>query len=219
MQDFGFNLYKNEQKLSHKASEIINTYYHMVNKREQEKKKQEIFHLLVLLDLEQVDSFIDYKEIRPNEPGDAIIIDKNNNKHLVEIFRVFGDMENKIMNKKMNNIFNSSYSIDDYCRFNSDKMSKIFMDKLFDKNNKEYLKDNQYKTKNIFIVTCEHDRCSVCGNWIVTNISKKLESELNIKNYDNVYVLDYMASGKDGGPIRFNLENMMAEFKKSNLIE
>ncbi|WP_346879908.1 hypothetical protein [Clostridium sp. UBA3061] len=219
MQDIKFNLYRNENELSYKANEIINTFYSEENKKEQEKKKYELFHLLVLMDLKHFDRFIDYKEIRPNEPGDAIIIDKNNGKHLVEIFRVFGDEENKIINKKMNNVFSSSYDIEDYCNFDLDKMSKILLDKLFEKNSKGYLKDNQYKTKNILIVTCEHNRCSICGSWIVVKVAKKLENELSVKNYDNVYVVDYMASGKDGGPVVYDLENMISEAKKCKLIE
>jgi len=219
-EDIEFNLYRDEQKLACKANEIINDYYQEENKREQEKKKHELFHLLVLLDLvEHFDFFADYKEIRPNEPGDAIIIDEKDNKHLIEIFRVFGDIENKIINKKMNNIFNSSYDFEEYSKFDLDKMSGILLDKLFEKNNKEYLKDDQYKTKNILVVTCEHNRCAICGNWIVINAAKKLEASINIKNYDNVYVVDYMASGKDGGPVAFNLENTIAEFKRYNLIK
>lgn len=219
MQDIEFNLYRNEQKISCKANQIINEYYHSQNEREQEKKKHELFHLLVLLDLNHFNSFGDYKQIIPNEPGDALIIDENNNKHLIEIFRVFGDVENKIINEKMNNIFNSNYDFKEYRKFDLDKMANILLVKLFDKNNKEYLKDNQYKTKNILVVTCEHDKCALCGNWIVQNVAKKLEANISIKNYDNVYVVDYMASGRDGGPVVFNLEEMIAEFKKCNLIE
>lgn len=220
MENTEFNLYSNEQKLSYKANEIINTWYHAENRKEQEKKKHELFHLLVLLDVvEHFDCFADYKEIRPNEPGDAIIIDDKDNKHLFEIFRVFGDVENKIINRKMNNIFNTSYDFEEYSKFDLNKMSKILLDKLFEKNNKEYLKDDQFKTKNILVVTCEHDRCAICGNWLVINVNKKLETNINIKNYDNVYVVDYMASGKDGGPVAFNLENMITELRKYNLIE
>lgn len=215
-----FNLYKNEKEISHKTNRIINDYYHAENQAEQKKKRHELFHLLVLLDIKEFKDFDNYKQIKPHEPGDAIIIDENNDKHLIEIFRAFGDMENKIINKIMNNIFESNYEFEEYMGFDYDKMTKMFLDKLFEKNDKEYLKDTQYKTKNILVVTCEHNRCAICGNWVVINVANELEKRLTLttKNYDNVYVLDYMASGEDGGPITFRLDDEIKEYKKYNLI-
>lgn len=91
MEDAEFNLYSNEQKLACKANVIINTWYRGVNSKEQEKKKHELFHLLVLLDIvEHFDCFTDYKQIRPNELGDAIIIDEKDNFNI--------DGENYIIN-------------------------------------------------------------------------------------------------------------------------
>lgn len=217
MENTKFNLYEDEIKLANKANELIDQYYYNENMKEQIKKKHELFHLLVLLDLKEF-HITSYNEIKPNEPGDAIIIDEHNDKHLIEIFRVFGDKENKVINDKMNNIFNSNCNIDPYCNFDLNKMANLILDKLKEKNTKAYLQNNKYKTKNILVVTCEHDRCAICGDWLSIMISKQLEEALKNKNYDNLYIIDYMASGKDGGPIAFNVENHIKMLKDCGII-
>lgn len=217
MKSNNFNLYENEFDLANKVNKLIDKYYYDENMKEQIKKKHELFHLLVLLELKEF-HITSYIEIKPNEPGDAIIIDEYDGKHLIEIFRVFGDKENKLINDKMNNIFNFNYNLDIYCDFNLDKMTNIIVDKLKEKNTKEYLQDNQYKTKSILVVTCEHNRCAVCGDWLSTMISKELEAVMKDKNYDNLYIVDYMASGKDGGPIAFNIENNIKTLKDCGII-
>ena len=98
-------LYRNENKIAYKSNEIIEKYYKGVSEREKFKKKEELFHLLVLIDLANNDKKEKINEVIPNEPGDAIIIDKDNNKHLFEIFKVFGDEENILMRKLIENIF------------------------------------------------------------------------------------------------------------------
>lgn len=211
-------LYRNENKIAYKSNEIIEKYYKGVSEREKFKKKEELFHLLVLIDLANNDKKEKINEVIPNEPGDAIIIDKDNNKHLFEIFKVFGDEENILMRKLIENIFKGGSREEKYCYFDAEKMKGILLKKLSDKNDKDYLLDSEYTTKNILIVTCEHNRCAIAGEWVGILLGKVLQQQFTMKNYDNLFLLDYMASGKDGGPISYNLEEEVSKLKEYGLI-
>ena len=97
-------------------------------------------------------------------------------------------------------------------------MKGILLKKLSDKNDKDYLLDSEYTTKNILIVTCEHNRCAIAGEWVGILLGKVLQQQFTMKNYDNLFLLDYMASGKDRGPISYNLEEEVSKLKEYGLI-
>ena len=199
------SLYKNEKKVVLQCNKIIDKFYSDKSKREQEKKKHELFHLLTLIDMNCITWGYAIKEVVPHEPGDAIIIDKSGNKHLIEIFYVFGDEENIEIKKLMKNIFGDDTESYIYNTFDNEKMKSLFLSKLADKNEKDYLKDEQYKTRNILVVTCEYNRCAITSNWVLAKMGTDISEALKEKNYDNLYVIDYMSSGKDEGPSGYNI--------------
>ncbi len=65
----------------------------------------------------------------------------------------------------------------------------------------------------LLIVTGEYDNCSITGSWVLKFLQK---NELIFKkSFDKIWILDYFASGKDGGPIVMNdFYNEFVKYKK-----
>ena len=193
-----FLLYESEGKMAKNAKNIINSYNN--SNREKKKKVFELFHLLVFLEI----SNFKKNKIVPNEPGD-FIIKNNNEKYMVEVTTIFGNKEENIkMNNILNNIFN--FGNDDKkdleTKFVNISMRNLFLKKLKDKQEKNYMDGLNVDKSFLLIVTGEYDNCSITGSWVLKFLQK---NELIFKkSFDKIWILDYFASGKDGGPIVMN---------------
>lgn len=204
-----FLLYESENKVAKNAKKIINSYTR--SNREKKKKMFELFHLLVFLELSNFKN----NKIVPNEPGD-FIIKNNNEKYMVEITTVFG---NKDENIKLNNMLNSIFDFensnknDDEIKFINSSMRNLFLKKLKDKQEKNYRDGLNIDKSFLLIVTGEYDNCSITGSWVLKFLQ---ENELIFKKtFDKIWILDYFASGKDGGPIVMNdFYSEFIEYKK-----
>ncbi len=190
-----FLLYEDEVKIAENAKKIINSY--TSSNREKKKKMFELFHLLIFLELSDFRN----NEIVPNEPGDFIL--KNNNEsYMVEVTTIFGNKEENIkMNNMLNSIFNfkiNDKNIDEI-RFVNSSMKNLFLNKLKDKQEKNYSDGLNVDKNFLLIVTGEYDNCATTGSWVLKFLQK---NELVLKKtFDKIWILDYFASGKDGGPI------------------
>ena len=199
-----FLLYENESKITKNAQKIINNYNS--SNREKKKKLFELFHLLVFLEISNFKN----NKIFPNEPGD-FIIKNNNEKYMVEVTTVFGNKEENI---KMNNMLNSIFGFENgdknynEIKFVNSSMKNLFLKKLKDKQEKNYRDGLNIDKSFLLIVTSEYDNCSITGSWVLKFLQK---NELIFKKtFDKIWILDYFASGKDGGPIVMN--NFFSEF-------
>lgn len=204
-----FLLYENENKITKNAKKIINNYNS--SNREKKKKLFELFHLLVFLEISNFKN----NKIFPNEPGD-FIIKNTSEKYMVEVTTVFGNKEENI---KMNNMLNSIFGFEngdknyDEIKFVNSLMKNLFLKKLKDKQEKNYRDGLNIDKSFLLIVTGEYDNCSITGSWVLKFLQK---NELIFKKtFDKIWILDYFASGKDGGPIVMNdFFSEFIEYKK-----
>lgn len=204
-----FLLYENEVKIAENAKKIISSY--TSSNREKKKKMFELFHLLIFLELSDFRN----NEIVPNEPGDFIL--KNNNEsYMVEVTTIFGNKEENIkLNNMLNSIFdfkNNDKNIDGI-KFVNSSMKNLFLNKLKDKQEKNYSDGLNVDKNFLLIVTGEYDNCAITGSWVLKFLQK---NELVFKKtFDRIWILDYFASGKDGGPIVMNdFYSKFIEYKK-----
>ena len=201
-------LYSKEKSITKKARNIINDYDN--SEREKNKKLFELFHLLVFLDVAN----LKFDKIIPNEPGDFIIEHKNE-KYMIEIVLILGNDNENI---KMKNIlkklfaFKNEFEISNQIIFNNQKMKKLFLKKLEEKDGKDYGSNQNISKKYLLIVTGEYDNCSVTGGWFLKFLQKE---ELYLeKNFDKVMILDYFASGKNNDPMAIkDFYNEFHEYK------
>lgn len=171
----------------------------------------ELFHLLIFLELSDFRN----NEIVPNELGDFIL--KNNNEsYMIEVTTIFGNKEENIkLNNMLNSIFdfkNNDKNIDGI-KFVNSSMKNLFLNKLKDKQEKNYSDGLNVDKNFLLIVTGEYDNCAITGSWVLKFLQK---NELVFKKtFDRIWILDYFASGKDGGPIVMNdFYREFIEYKK-----
>lgn len=190
-----FLLYNNENDMVRKANKIIDNYAN--SNREKFKKLFELFHLLVFLDAGN----LKIDKIIPNEPGD-FIIESENKRCIVEITSVFGNKEENIKMKSiLNRIFGftEELEIENEIIFDNEVMKELFLKKISEKENKNYTNNQNIEKSFLLIVTGEYDNCPATGSWFLKLLQR--EELLFKKKFDEVWVLDYFASGKDNGPV------------------
>lgn len=204
-------LYKKEKIIAKLVKRKLENY---ANSKERIKKENELFHLLCFLDVYKKRKLENF--IYPHEPGD-FILKINNKKIMVEVVECFGNPKTyKDIKNKLNKIFKRDVSRNFEGEYNFTieeslrKFEQIFNAK---NNNKEYLNNPDFSEVILLIVTGEYENCPITGNWII----KFLEEKDFVNNkYNKVCVLDYFASGVDGGPII--LEDALEELVEYNKI-
>lgn len=197
-----FYLYQKEKEIVKKCEEIINQYYYDQNSYEQNKKKHELFHMLIFMDIYG----IPYTLVRPHEPGDFIVYDNENKAHLFEVVTIFGELENIYINKRMDTLFRNEIETFKDVNFDEDKLIPMFIKNLDRKNNKPYFKEHKYASANLLVVSSEYDRASTGSPWYIDYCSKEIKEILQRKNFDKAFVLDYAAQPIEDGPIVSDLE-------------
>lgn len=197
-----FYLYQKEKEIVEKCNTIIKKYYCHENAYEQNKKKHELFHMLVFLNVYK----IQYKLVKPHEPGDFIVYDKEDKAHLFEVVTVFGELENIYINKRMDTLFNNKTETFKDVAFDEEKLIPMFIKNLDRKNNKPYFKEHIYESANLLVVSSEYDRVSTGGPWYIDYCSKEIHEILHRKNFHKAFVLDYAADSVSNGPIVNDLE-------------
>lgn len=197
-------LYKKEKEIVKKAKKIISNFNY--SKREEKKKLFELFHLLVFLEITDVI----YDSILPHDPGD-FILKKGNSNTMIEITTVFGNKNNNIaMTNILSNLFKipTKNTTNNNLIFETNFMKNPFLTQLKEKQNKNYNLKLPINKRILLIVTGEYDNCAITGSWLFKLIEK---NEIFIKdNFEQIWILNYFASGKDNGPII--IEDFFKEF-------
>lgn len=201
-------LYDWEDELAKIVKEKLKFYGN--SNKERIKKETELFHLLCFFHLDN--NFELYNKIIPNEPGDFLLQEKENNV-VIEIVEIFGNKETYInIKNRLNWVFKRkiSYLKDELYGFTLNESINKF-NELFCKKNtdKKYLVDGQYNKKILLIVTGEYENCPATGNWIIKFLEEK---DFEINKYECIWVLDYFSSSKDNGPTI--IKNTIEEIKK-----
>ncbi len=189
-----FLLYENEFNIVESSKEIINNY--TKSNREKKKKLFELFHLLIFLEL----SDLKCDKIIPNEPGD-FIIENNNERYMIEVTTIFGGKEGNIkINNQLNYIFGFENIVGDNNEIGptNSSMKTLFLKKLKEKQEKNYVNDLNIDKSFLLIVTGEYNNCPITGSWVLKFLQ---ENEVIIKQtFNKIWILDYFSSGRDGGP-------------------
>ena len=193
--DKDFLLSANEKELISLCKTKLKDY--SKSEHEQHQKENELFYLLSYFSSANKLSLIN--SISPNEPGD-FILNLGNKMMIIEVVECFGSSKTYIeMRNRINKIFDRKdrTPIVGQHVFKEKDFVKQFNKLLQEKNNKPYL-DSKFDIKTLLIVTGEFDNCANTGAWFL----KSLKTDtFDINRYDNIWIVDYFASGMDNGPV------------------
>lgn len=211
MKNTNYMLYDDEKTIVDNVKKKLVNYGH--SNKEKIQKQNELFHLLCFMYLDNNKEM--YYKVKPNEPGDFILID-NNKKIMIEVVECFGNNSTYIeIKNKMNKLFNRvnlKNNIGIY-KFTIDECKEKFNSILLLKNKKQYLNNSDFDKKILLIVTGEYDNCPATGNWIIKFLK---DEDFLINLYDEIWILDYFSSSKDLNPTI--IKNPVDEIRKYNNI-
>ena len=209
--DREFSLYKFENKLI----KDVNSLYPDKDSNDGKKKRRELFHLLVFRELS-----IPYKKYKIyfSERPDFVLkkIFKNvgieitevidygqNDKNLNELLDILLEQRDGEIPK---NIIAQECSQD----------AKEKMKKQYDEKHRKFNESNWQKFKQniLLLVTMESvdNPCPTTGYWFERVFTKDEILGLK-KDFSRIYILNYNASPKDGGPILKNINDII-EYRK-----
>ncbi len=195
-----FSFYENEDKIKKIVVKKIKG-----NSEECAKRKRELFHLLVFLELSS-DYSKDNYEMR--EAPDAEIM-HNGQKIGVEIAEVFDGAVSYNEFRSRLNSFLSNNNTERFAQGDPNKasaqMEKVFNRKV-SKLRKIYSKEYDYNVLLIVTTECKENPEPILKHWYERYCGAEKLRKMD-GTFDEVYFLNYGASGKDGGPILMNLKD------------
>jgi len=188
------------------------TKYHIASSAGRFKKRVELFHLLVCFDRLHKK----YRSIEPHEPGDFLVRDEVGT-HLFEVVTIFGNKDvYQSVEAYFENLFQHGRPKSDRIHLitnfeeNMGQLKELLVTKLWQKNEKEYFKSNQFKTANLLLVTAEFSRKKERFPWFLPLAHQELNKIASKKNFTRCYVLDYLPSNA----AVFDLDQILASYKK-----
>lgn len=181
------------------------------NSSDRFKKRRELFHALVFLYLEG--SSVAINMIRMPKDGEGADIEIEKHKRAIEITECLdGDDNHEDFKRVLNSMFMGEYS-----EPNDNSMTaglkKSLHDVISNKNEKieRYRKDG-YSVELLIISDEAYDNCSVTGTWVEKFLDKSDIEKLQ-KIFDEIFILIYHSSGKDGGPIIRKIPDDIIEYR------
>lgn len=198
-----FSFYENEDKIKKIVNKKIKG-----NSEECAKRKRELFHLLVFLELSSDYSKDDY-EMR--EAPDAEIV-HNGQKIGVEISEVFDGAASYNEFRSRLNSFLSNNNTERFAQGDPNEAS-VQMEKVFNRKvsklRKIYSKEYDYNVLLIVTAECKENPESIIKHWYERYYGAEKLRKMDCI-FDEAYFLNYGASGKDGGPVLMSLKDSIA---------
>lgn len=183
--------------------EKVNKILPIDNKPETKKKRIELYFLLTFLSLK--DAPRKYKIISKDERPDFVVQDMETRQKMgVEIFRVLDSNEayhklNEEVCDILDNKMRSSISV---LQENTNESVRLLATKAKEKSEKLHEASWRKFDYNILLIVTTESRCNpevITGHWYERSLSFNKLSKIS-HLYDQIYILNYNSSGKDGGP-------------------